>query len=374
MTELAEQRVLHFTRELLRLETVNPPGREQEAAITVARRLEAAGFVVKVETFSAGRANVVARSPRAGATTQCWTGHLDTVPLGEAPWAVHPFAGHVDGGKVYGRGSSDMKGGVAAMVAAVEQVTATSSPPRGLSLVFTGGEETGCEGALALAANNAHLPTPDVLLVGEPTANRPVLGHKGVLWLELSTTGRAAHASRPEDGVNAVDRLVDALVQLRTFHLGEPDGFLGKPTCSVGTVAGGVGVNLVPDRAAARVDLRTLPGADHDALLRDLSGRLGPTVDVRVLTSLPAIRTQQDDVRVAPVLDVVAAVVGGAATTGGMTYFTDASVLSAAMNNPATVLCGPGEPGQAHVTDEWCGIQRLEEAVEIYARLASEVE
>lgn len=372
MTRTAQQQVVDLTRELVRLDTVNPPGSEHEAGTRVASRLESAGFLVELHVFAEGRVNVVARSPRSGsAATQCWTGHLDTVPLGGSSWTVDAFAGQIDGGRIYGRGASDMKGGVAAMVVALEQVTASAGLPPGLSLVFTSGEETGCEGAIALAADGDRLPAAEVLLVGEPTANRAVLGHKGVMWLELVASGRAAHASRPEEGANAIEVLVDALVRLRSFDAGGQNDLLGTPTRSVGTIAGGVGVNIVPDHASARVDLRTLPGTDHDELLGSLRDHLGRGVEVGRLTALPAIRTERDDPRIAAVLDSVARVTDDVGPHGGVTYFTDASVLAPALDDCAVVVCGPGEPGQAHVTDEWCEVAKLEQAVEIYATLAA---
>jgi succinyl-diaminopimelate desuccinylase len=365
----ASSPVVDLTRELVAIDTCNPPGDERRAAGVVAARLEACGFVVDIAEFGPGRANVMARSPRLGdGRMRCWTGHLDTVPVGDTSWRRDPLGGEVADGRVHGRGTSDMKGGVAAMVVAIEQLCAAGGPPPNLHLILTGGEETGCEGAARLIADGT-VPPADQLIVGEPTANRVVLAHKGVLWLELVTTGRAAHASRPDDGINAADALMDALVTLRTLQLPGHHPLLGEPTRSLGTIVAGTAINVVPDRATARVDLRLLPGTDPDQLTRDVRVLLGPQVELRTLTALPAVATEPDDPRITAAVEAVTAVVGSQ-PPAGVTYFTDASLLAPAMG-AAVVVFGPGEPAQAHVTDEWCEVARLDAAVDAYAALAA---
>ncbi|MEY2536230.1 MAG: succinyl-diaminopimelate desuccinylase, partial [bacterium] len=140
--------VVELTRELVRTQTVNPPGDEARAAQLLAARLESAGLEVTAHEPAPGRTSLVARWPgRSDAPALCLTGHLDTVPLGGREWARDPFGGEIDGDRLHGRGSSDMKGGVAAIVVAAERVAALGRGRAGLELVLCAGEETGCEGA-----------------------------------------------------------------------------------------------------------------------------------------------------------------------------------------------------------------------------------
>jgi succinyl-diaminopimelate desuccinylase len=141
---------VELTRELVSIDTINPRSPERPAAELCSKLLEEAGWKVQMHEFAPGRASVVARREGPGEKKPlCFAGHLDTVPLGARPWSRDPFAGEIDSGKLYGRGSSDMKSGVAAMVAAA--LTMKRFPKAGMTLVLLAGEETGCEGAAHLA-------------------------------------------------------------------------------------------------------------------------------------------------------------------------------------------------------------------------------
>ena len=260
--------------ELVRLDTVNPPGREGKAASLLADRLSAAGFEVAFHEHAPGRPSVVARLAGDGPAL-CMTGHLDTVPLGGAPWSVEAF-GELRDGRLYGRGSSDMKGGVAAIVVAAERVAALGGGSAGLELVLCAAEETGCEGALHLASSGA-LGRAGAVLVAEPTGGVPHVAHKGVLWARATAEGKSAHASSPQLGRNAIYPLAAAVAALAELDLGVPaHPVLGEPTFNVGTISGGSGINLVPDRAEAGIDIRTVPGmrSPDDPRSPAVSGRI----------------------------------------------------------------------------------------------------
>jgi succinyl-diaminopimelate desuccinylase len=247
--------VLDLTRELLRAETINPPGAESRATDIVGGRLEAAGLEARRHPLAPGRDSLVARWEGSGTSPSlCLTAHLDTVPLGETEWTREPLAGELDGDRLYGRGASDMKGGLAAIVMAAERVAALGRGESGLELVLCAGEETGCEGARRLARSGV-LGEAGAVLVAEPTSNYPCVAHKGVVWLEATTKGRSAHGSMPHLGDNAVYKLARAVVALEGFRFDGPEHpLLGSPTLSVGTAAGGANVNSVPDRAGAGID------------------------------------------------------------------------------------------------------------------------
>lgn len=359
--------VTDLTRELVALETVNPPGAEAPAAELLGARLEAAGFSVAYHELASGRPNVVARlEARAERPALAMTGHLDTVPLGRAAWSREPF-GELDGARLYGRGSSDMKGGVAAIVLAAERLAALGPGAAGLEIVLCAGEETGCEGAVALAESPGALGEVGALLVAEPTGNVPCVAHKGVIWIEATTEGRSAHGSSPHLGVNAIYPLARAVAALDGLELQAAEHpLLGLPTLSVGTISGGVNVNSVPDGARAEIDVRTVPGLGADMVLTAIGSAAGPDVALATRIAFDPVVSDPDDPWVCEVHDVL----GGPREPRGLAYFTDASALTPAYGGVPTVVCGPGEAGQAHQTDEWAEVDKLEAALDAYVEIA----
>lgn len=360
---------VQLTRELIRFRTVNPPGDEAACARHLGGLLEAAGFRVAYHELAPGRASLVARRG-TGERPLALTGHLDVVPLGGTPWQHEPFAGELGGGRLWGRGASDMKAGVAAAVAAAVALGPRLDGTPGVELVLTASEETGSEGAAQLAARPGALGRAGALLVAEPTANRPLVGHKGALWARARTRGVAAHGSMPERGDNAVVKAARAVLLLERFEFGvRPHPLLGGPTLNIGTIAGGANVNSVPDAAVVGIDMRTIPGQHHAEILRRLGAHLGPEVVLEPVLDVAGVWTEPSDPWVASVVDVAGAVTGERAEPGAAPYFTDAAALTPAYGSPPTVILGPGEPALAHQTDEWCAVERIEQAVAVYTEL-----
>ncbi|HVO90391.1 MAG TPA: M20 family metallopeptidase [Casimicrobiaceae bacterium] len=358
-----------LTRELIRFDTVNPPGQERRCAEYLAELLHGAGFEISLRELSPDRCNLIATPPRAPAGAPIvFTGHIDVVPLGTRAWKYEPFAAELIDGRVHGRGSSDMKSGVAAFVCAALQTARDATPPN-VKLVITAGEETGCSGAAALVAEGGVGPAA-AMVVGEPTANAVCAGHKGALWLTAVTTGVTAHGSMPERGVNAIYKAARVVGRLESYAFdAAPHAALGRATLSVNTIHGGININSVPDRTEIGIDIRTVPSVDHAALRQALQERVGDDARIEAFLDLPGIWTSPELDWVKRVTGIASEVTGAALTPGAATYFTDASVLAPAMGQPSTVILGPGEPGQAHQTDEWCSAARIGEAVDIYARI-----
>lgn len=366
--------VIELTRRLVRFETVNPPGHERDCARYVAELLVPLGFQVTLHEFAEQRTTLVAEIAGSGAPV-CFTGHFDVVPLGAAPWSVEPFAGEVANGRLYGRGSADMKGGLAAMMVAAERwLPHRRSNAPGLLLVFTAGEETFGDGARQLA-QAAVLPRAAALVVGEPTGNVPFVAHKGCARFRLRTHGITAHASTPERGDNAIFKAAEAVLQLRALELGVPaHPVLGRPTLNVGTIAGGMNLNSVPDAATIGVDIRTIAGQDAESVAALLRQAVGEEVEITTLEAGEGIATDPDDPFIVRVFATVAAVTGMRPDAAAAPYFTDAAFLKPALASPPTVILGPGEVAQAHVTDEYCELAKLEQAVEIYRRILADGE
>ncbi|MCP4688301.1 MAG: M20 family metallopeptidase [Desulfobacterales bacterium] len=363
---------LALTHELLAMNTVNPPGNERDCAEFLGSMLERVGFEIEYFEFDEKRTSLIAALHGAGGEAPiCFTGHMDTVPLGNVPWRSDPFAGESDGDKLYGRGASDMKSGVAAMIAAALRIAGAPGRNAGLVLILTAGEEMGCKGAFDLARRADALKPAGAVVVGEPTANYPIIGHKGALWLTARTSGVAAHGSMPEQGDNAIYKAARAVSVIETFDFGvSPDPVIGGPTLNVGTISGGVNVNLVPDRADIGIDIRTIPGQSHDEIIRRLKSVLGEDVQLERERGAEGVVSDPDDAWVGEVFDIMAPVLGERPTPRGVTYFTDASALTPALGNPPTIILGPGEPSQAHKADEYCLISNIETAAEVYFQIA----
>ncbi len=357
-----------LTQALVRMNTINPPGHEDQCAAHLGALLEAAGFACATYDFAPRRTSLVARIGGDPARPPlCFTGHVDVVPLGAAPWSHDPFAAEIADGRLYGRGSSDMKSGVAAFVSAAIELAPHLARGPGLVLVITAGEETGCEGAFDLAARHKLvriLGTAGAMVVAEPTANYPLVGHKGALWLQAKTTGVTAHGSMPERGDNAIHKAARAVSALERFDFGvAPDPLMGRATLNVGTIRGGINVNSVPDAAEIGVDIRTIPGQRHAELLGCLCRHLGPDVELRTLLDVESVYTDPADPWLQRVFAVMAPLLGEAIVPRSVTYFTDAAALGPAYGAPPTVILGPGEPQLAHQTDEYCHVPRIEQAV-----------
>lgn len=360
--------VVELTRALVAMDTINPPGNEQPCGRYLADLLEEAGFEVDLRSFEEGRANLVARrGGRDGFKPLCFTGHLDTVPLGEEPWSVEPFEGEVIDGRIYGRGSTDMKGGVAAMVVASMGVAARLEDTAGVVLVLTGGEETGCDGAKALCAAPESLGEAGAIVVGEPTSNKPLIGHKGALWINAVARGVTAHGSTPELGVNAVYAACRAVGKLEDFGFNfPPHDVMGGPSLNVGRMRGGINVNSVPDHAEFDVDIRTIPGQDHAEIRNHLESYLEGEVELAATVDVNAVISDPEDAWIRDVFSTLGDRFGIVPEVATAKYFTDASVLTPAYGHPPTLVLGPGEASVAHKTDEYCEVAKLYQAVEIY--------
>jgi len=366
-----------LTQALVRMNTVNPPGHEDQCAAFLGELLEGAGFRCTTHAFAPRRTSLVARiGGSSGKPPLCFTGHVDVVPLGAAPWSRDPFAAEIADGRLHGRGSSDMKSGVAAFVAATIEAAPRLASGPGLSLVITAGEETGCEGAFHLAQLHKVervLGTAGALVVAEPTSNYPLVGHKGAFWLKATTRGVTAHGSMPERGDNAVYKAARAVSALERFEFGvAPDALMGRATLNVGTFRGGLNVNSVPDAAELGIDIRTIPGQRHAELLGCLCRHLGPEVELATVLDVESVYTDPANAWVQRVFAVMAPLLGEAIVPRSVTYFTDAAALLPAYGTPPTVILGPGEPQLAHQTDEYCFVHRIEQAVVAYRELIRE--
>ena len=361
------QDAVSLTRDLLHFDTVNPPGQERDCARWSGALLEEWGYKVDYHEFEEGRTSVVARAGGSDKKAPlCMTGHLDVVPLGTRKWSKDPFTGEADGGKLFGRGSSDMKAGIAGMLVAARTFGKKLHNTPGVVLVLTASEENGCVGSRHLANLPKLMGKAGAIVVGEPTSNYPMVGHKGSLKLHASFQGVSAHGSMPQLGVNAIYKAAKAITKLEQFQFGIPEHpVMGLPTMNVGTVEGGSGVNLVPDLADIGIDIRTVPGTDHAALLARLKNLLEDG-EMTVFADAPAVWTEPDEEWVQRVFALCKPILKETPVGRTMPYMTDAANLRKVYNGAPTLILGPGEAAMAHQTDEYCNIERIRQSVAIY--------
>jgi succinyl-diaminopimelate desuccinylase len=281
------------------------------------------------------------------------------------------FAGETDGDKIYGRGSTDMKSGISAIVCAAIELARHLRATPGVTLVLTAGEEIGCEGARFLADQKL-LDRAGAIVVAEPTSNYPYIGHKGLAWFEVETTGVTAHGSMPELGENAILKMAKVIGALDHFHFPvERHPVTGEPTLNVGTIRGGLNTNSVPDEARITVDTRTVPGVDHGHLEKSLAALLAPHgASVRKIVDCASLYTEPQNEWIQEVFELCTPYLDGRPAPKTITFSTDGADLKRGFGGTApAVILGPGEPKLAHQTDEWCSMDRIGQSVDIFQTL-----
>jgi acetylornithine deacetylase/succinyl-diaminopimelate desuccinylase family protein len=376
-------RTTELLRDLVALPSVNPMGRpapgpecfEHRVTAYLERFFRDLGVHCERQAVAPLRENVVARWDRPGARrTLLFEVHQDTVPTDNM--TIEPFGAKIEGGRLYGRGACDVKGGMAAMLTAfaraVKEKPATAA---NLILACTVDEEHTATGVSRLVEGGLKA---DAAVVAEPTGLDIVHAHKGVVRWHLSAAGRSCHSSSPEQGVNAIYRMGRLLVAIERYaeqlRASRRDPLLGPPTLSVGRIEGGTSVNTVPDLCRIDIDRRLLPGedptaapADLIAFLRQQAGIDFPFDCAPPWTSKPALGPERSAELVQQLGAVLDEVRGGHQVMA-VPYGTDGSTIATA--GIPTVVFGPGDIARAHTCDEWVPLDEVETASEILYRLA----
>lgn len=375
-----EEDVVTLTQRLVRVPTENPPGDTRAACDIVAAELSASGFDVQYVEDEPGFVSVLGeyRFCEDGPTLVL-NGHVDVVPVGDsaAQWTHDPFGGEVDGGRIYGRGTLDMKGAVAAIVVAAK-AAARSGSLRGRLVVMAVADEEQGGGRGTGAIVRRGLVSGDGAIVVEPGDAGIVIGHRGLCFVEVTTHGRSSHATQPENGINAVQLMVDALTALRTVQLEHsPHPIFGGPSVVVGTsVHGGHKTNVIPDSCVATLDIRTVPGMTQERVARDLEEHLaaadlevGAQVSVRIASWGEPGETDEDARIVQVCGDVYEETFGHRPEIRHMPAYTDGGWLANFAGIPTIMAFGPGMVSGAHVVDECLEIDDLVTYTAIYRRV-----
>lgn len=365
---------IKLTQDLIRFNTINPPGNEDELCNYLSELLKSANFECLNVDFAPRRRSIVARIPGAANKSNiCFTGHVDVVPLGDRQWDHEPFAGEIVDGKLFGRGSSDMKSGIAAFVVAAMRTAEITRNQGGISLIITAGEETGCEGAFYIAAQKQvvdFIGNVGCFVVAEPTANEPIISHKGAYWLRAKAEGITAHGSMPERGDNAFYKIAKGALLLEKYQFDTPPHeLMGQGTLNVGTAKAGLNINSVPDAAEMTLDIRSVPGQSHRHIYGCLCKTLGPNIKLETIMDVEGIYTPPDHPWIQNVYAHCEAINGVQPVPKSISYFTDASALKGLIGDPPTVVLGPGQPEMAHQTNEFCYTEKITQSTTLFERL-----
>ncbi len=374
-----------LVRDLVSLPSVNPFRADIPADITLEHRVTAyldkffrgLGVPYERQPVAPQRENIVARLTIPGAKrTLLLEAHQDTVPIDGM--IVEPFGAKIEGNKLYGRGSCDIKGGMSSMLACFARLV--REKPKGccnIIMACSVDEENTKLGVMEMAKH----VRADFAVVAEPTSLNIVHAHKGVVRWHMTTTGRSCHSSSPEKGINAIYRMGRLLVGIEQYsaHLRTTtsDPLLGPATLSVGGIEGGVSVNTVPDRCRIAIDRRVVlgekPGNAPGLLLSFLVDKAGIDFPVEMGETWicdPALSPQGSE-EIQKLLGTAIDAERGSHRVHAVPYGTDAATLAWA--GIPSVIFGPGDIAKAHTIDEWVPLDEVETASNILYRLACSI-
>lgn len=381
LAQIDAEETISFLRELVRVPSVNPPGDVRDAIALCVAPLEKAGFSCRTVARDEIMPNLIAEYGPDGGPTLCVNAHVDVVPTGElAAWSHPPFEAEVVDGKVYGRGAGDDKASVTAQVMAGIALARSGVPLKGRLVVNEVADEEvgGQQGARFIVEDG--LIKPDYVIVGEQTRNRVLVGEKGSAGVRVTVFGRAAHGALPWEGANAIEGMAKVIVSLqqelwpRLAQRTHP--YFHPSSASINLISGGVKGNVVADRCEISIDRRVIPGEDPQESFDEVV-----EIATRVVESIPGLRVEFApgfDLRAATMTDsdspLVQAMVGAnrrlgfSTELGGFSMASDGRFFAAA--GCPTIIYGPGDPGLAHVPDEWVGVDEVLDATKAYALAA----
>ena len=375
--------IIQLTQKLVRVPSLSGDAQSlSQIAQIISEEMKKTGFSVELIEAEKGLTNVIGTF-RGSADAPCllFNGHTDVVPAQVGrDWTVEPFSAEIKEGRIYGRGACDMKGGLAAMLTAPKTVFSLFPEYKGnLILTATVDEEIGGFKGLKYVVDQGI--KADMGIVCEPSDLKIVNVCKGLLQLRLRTKGKSAHGGVPEQGVNAISKMLKILSKLEEYDFKQNSHeVLGKPTLNVGRIGGGQKPNVVPDSCEAEIDIRYLPGKNHLQVIDDLEKLIGrirekdPQIEteIEIIRYRSSLEIAKDSPVIKTIREAGKGILGkcpefrGMITPGDSEYLVKAGIPS--------VLFGPGNEHLAHSSDEWIAINDILTATKIYAAvIASEI-
>lgn len=372
---LKDKKYINILKELIKINSCNPPGNELSMVGKILSMLPDDIQYNIIESGNNRGSLIIKLEGKNHNKTTAFAGHIDTVPAGdEKSWTYPPFDAYTDGKYLYGRGASDMKGGVTSMILTLLYFTENDLvPPCNLHFYFTADEEAKGTGIMDIMKSGCADDINEIFIC-EPSNEKIGICEKGALWVKINTYGKQSHGSMPHLGVNAIEKTYELIERIKNecIDLNKENPHLGKNTVSVTGFNGGIKTNIIPPEAGAVLDIRTIPGSSHDKIIKDIykiaddivSSNKNLKFEFEITNNRPPLEADEDSPFINIIKDVYKKLNYSAAYKG-IYFYTDASKLIPKINVPFVIL-GPGETNMAHQMDERIEVESIGRTAKIY--------
>lgn len=367
-------------KEILAIPSVNGADNEGAVAEFIANYLKEKHIDAFVQQIDETHANIIAKLEGKSSETVVWNGHLDTVPYGNTEeWNTDPSIPVEKNGRIYARGASDMKSGLAAMVYLLGEIGESGEKPE-QTILFLGtcDEEKSGLGAEKIL-EEIDLSSGSLLLIGEPTGCKLGVAQKGCIWAQLNISGKTSHGAYPEEGYNAVEYGMKIVCRIKKWVTEYEHRLLGTATAQVTMIQGGIAPNMTPDFAEILLDIRIVPGISAEDVEKKIKKICREEVEetngevkfeVRIKNARRAIEIAEEE-RWLKEFKAYFKQNGAETEEIGINYFTDASILTKKESEIPVLLFGPGEPRLAHKPNEFVELEKYEKYIEILGEIFS---
>lgn len=367
-------------KEIIAIPSVNGADNEGAVAEFIANYLKEKHIDAFVQQIDETHANIIAKLEGKSSETVVWNGHLDTVPYGNTEeWNTDPSIPVEKNGRIYARGASDMKSGLAAMVYLLGEIGESGEKPE-QTILFLGtcDEEKSGLGAEKIL-EEIDLSSGSLLLIGEPTGCKLGVAQKGCIWAQLNISGKTSHGAYPEEGYNAVEYGMKIVHRIKKWVTEYEHRLLGTATAQVTMIQGGIAPNMTPDFAEILLDIRIVPGISAEDVEKKIKKICREEVEetngevkfeVRIKNARRAIEIAEEE-RWLKEFKAYLKQNGAETEEIGINYFTDASILTKKESEIPVLLFGPGEPRLAHKPNEFVELEKYEKYIEILGEIFS---
>ncbi|MHA1244753.1 MAG: M20 family metallopeptidase [Candidatus Heimdallarchaeota archaeon] len=363
--------IKNLTASLVALDSQNPPGKCSHLASFLKEECQKLGFTTKIFPIDENRHNIMVYYGE-GERDIVLSGHLDTVPVGDLnQWKYPPLEVTEKDGKLWGRGTADMLGGVATLIAVMDAIK-RSGHKLTHRLVFAGtaDEEVGMHGAFHLQKQGV-MDKADFLVITEATSLQVGIAEKGPYWIRLHVKGKAAHGSMPEVGINAIEGACLGITAIKEIIPKTTHPLLGVSTVNVGIIQGGTKINVVPEDCSVDLDFRLVPGVDYKVLdgeikdlLRDLTDKYDYKFSHEIIHTIPALSSDENEPMIKQLLAWSKSIARLPGKPIGLSYGTDAAALIPPKDIPFAII-GGGDPKIIHQANEYVELDELVNAAKI---------
>ena len=361
-----KERLLFILKKLIQTPTENPPGKTEEVVNFLINEVfrKDEGFHNEIITHIKNGTELHNLVTKIGSGKKkiILSGHFDVVPVGDqTKWKYSPFSAKIENGKVFGRGSADMKGGITALIGVMKILNSNPYFLENHELIFLGtaDEEAGMTGSELLSKKD-FINNADLIIIAEPTNLNIGIAEKGILWATLRVIGKSAHGSMPQEGYNAIEGLLKIIPKIKNCLENKSNKILGRSTINIGTIHGGTKINIVPDYAELEIDFRLIPEQKHEKVINNLREiELDPySIDVEITNLLPSLLTDINHPFIQNLKNITNS------ENIGLSYATDACKYINPTNFIPFVIFGPGDPNNVHKPNEWVLLEHVFQTTE----------